>query len=154
MKRETNNLLIGMAAGAIVGAASALLFAPSRGEETRTRLRGHAERVRHRATATGQQLQSQLSAVKQRATEASAKMKESVSSARERARGLAVAGKLNLNTASREDLIIIDGISPSLADDIIVYREEHGGFRNVDELDDIYGLGSTIMSKIRERLTT
>jgi competence ComEA-like helix-hairpin-helix protein len=154
MKRETNNLLIGMVAGAIVGAASALLFAPSKGEETRTRLKEQAERARQRATETSHQLQSQIDVVKQRASEASARVRETVSTARERARQMAVAGKLNLNTATKEELIIIEGINPALADDIIVYREEHGGFRNLDELDEVYSLGKTVMSKIRDRLTT
>ncbi len=46
---------------------------------------------------------------------------------------------LNLNTATLEQLDTLDGVGPATAQKILDYREEHGGFSSVDELDQIPG---------------
>lgn len=48
---------------------------------------------------------------------------------------------VDLNTASKETLVLLDGLSDVLAERIIAYREEHGGFRSVEELTKIKGIG-------------
>ncbi len=51
--------------------------------------------------------------------------------------------KLDINKASKEDLMKIKGVSDTLANKIIQYRDQHGGFKAAEELDDIEGFAET-----------
>ena len=55
-------------------------------------------------------------------------------------------------TATAAELDTIDGIGPVTAEDIIDFREEHGGLSSVDQLDQISGIGPATMEALRERL--
>jgi len=59
---------------------------------------------------------------------------------------------LNLNTATLEQLDTLDGVGPTTAQKILDYREEHGGFASVDELDQIPGIGEKRLAALRERV--
>jgi len=48
---------------------------------------------------------------------------------------------LDLNRVSMEDLCLIPGIGESLAQEIITYRERRKGFRSVEELKKVRGIG-------------
>jgi competence protein ComEA len=48
---------------------------------------------------------------------------------------------LDLNRVSVEDLCLIPGIGESLASEIVTYRERRRGFRSVDELKNVKGIG-------------
>src|SRR5579863_4220845 len=48
---------------------------------------------------------------------------------------------LDLNTANAEQLDALPGVGPATAQRIIDYRQEHGPFRNVDELEGVPGIG-------------
>jgi competence protein ComEA len=61
-------------------------------------------------------------------------------------------GPISLSTATAAELDTIDGIGPVTAEDIIAFREEHGGFSSVDQLDQISGIGPATMEALRERL--
>ena len=61
-------------------------------------------------------------------------------------------GPISLSTATAADLDTIDGIGPVTAEDIIKFREEHGGLSSVDQLDQISGIGPATMEALRERL--
>ena len=61
-------------------------------------------------------------------------------------------GKINLNTATSEQLQTISGIGAKRAEDIIAYRESHGGFQSVDDLKNVSGIGDKTLDKIRESL--
>ncbi len=61
-------------------------------------------------------------------------------------------GPISLGTATAADLDTIDGIGPVTAEDIIKFREEHGGLSSVDQLDQISGIGPATMESLRERL--
>ncbi len=59
---------------------------------------------------------------------------------------------ISLGTATAAELDTIDGIGPVTAEDIIEFREEHGGLSSVDQLDQISGIGPATMEALRERL--
>ncbi|MEO6697693.1 MAG: helix-hairpin-helix domain-containing protein [Gammaproteobacteria bacterium] len=65
----------------------------------------------------------------------------------------AAAGLVDLNRATAVQLETIKGIGPKKAAAIIKYREEHGGYRSMDELDNVPGFGKQTIDKLREYLT-
>jgi len=58
---------------------------------------------------------------------------------------------ININTASATQLETLDGIGPVLAARIVAYRDEHGPFKSVDQLDDISGIGPKRQAPMRPR---
>jgi len=62
----------------------------------------------------------------------------------------APAGRLSLATATQAQLEELDGIGPTLAARIIEYRDEHGGFRSVEELGEVDGIGEVRLEALRE----
>ena len=52
-----------------------------------------------------------------------------------------VAGKLNLNTASEDQLMLLPSIGPSKAERIVVWRKKNGGFKRVADLRRVKGFG-------------
>jgi competence protein ComEA len=65
--------------------------------------------------------------------------------------GGGVAG-IHLSTATVEQLDGVDGIGPTLAQRIIEYRDEHGGFRSLAELAQVDGIGEKRLATLREAL--
>jgi len=63
------------------------------------------------------------------------------------------SSEVSLNTASKEELTALPGIGESKADDIINYRNSNGGFKDIEELKNIKGIGDAIFDKIKDRLT-
>lgn len=64
----------------------------------------------------------------------------------------AAADQIDLNLASVDQLVTIKGIGPKKAEAIIKYREQRGGFRSVDELDNVPGFGKKTVDKLRAHL--
>ena len=65
----------------------------------------------------------------------------------------AEGNRINLNTATQEELMSLDGIGEVLAGRIIAYREQNGGFAAIEELKNVYGIGEKIFEKIRNKIT-
>jgi competence protein ComEA len=68
------------------------------------------------------------------------------------AAGAGEEGPISLGTATVEQLDTIDGIGPVTAQDIIEFRDEHGGLSSVDQLDQVSGIGPATMESLRARL--
>ena len=66
---------------------------------------------------------------------------------------LFAGGTVDINTADKETLMSLSGIGESFAERIIEYREQNGGFKAVQELTNIRGIGQTLVEKNRETLT-
>jgi len=56
-------------------------------------------------------------------------------------------GKININTASAEELQRITGIGPSMADKIIAYRQENHGFLSLEDIMQVRGVGAKTFAK-------
>lgn len=66
--------------------------------------------------------------------------------------GTGEEGPISLGTATIEQLDTIEGIGPVTAQDIIEFRDEHGGLASVDQLDEVSGIGPATMESLRSRL--
>lgn len=66
--------------------------------------------------------------------------------------GGASSAPVSLGTATVEQLDTLPGVGPVLAQRIIDYRTQHGGFRSVDELRQVDGIGDRRFSDLRARV--
>ena len=69
------------------------------------------------------------------------------------ATGSSTGGPLNLNTATLDQLDGLPGIGPSLGAAIIAERDRRGGFKSVNELRDVRGIGEKRFADLRELVT-
>lgn len=65
----------------------------------------------------------------------------------------AVSYPINLNTATVEELVSIDGLGESRASAIIEYREYLGGYTSVEQIKEISGIGDATYAKLAPYLT-
>lgn len=61
--------------------------------------------------------------------------------------------KISINTATKEELLTINGIGDSKADSIIKYREENGEFKTIEDIKNVSGIGDSLFEKIKEYIT-
>lgn len=59
---------------------------------------------------------------------------------------------VDLNAASPEQLDALPGIGPALAARIVAYRDEHGPFTEVEQLNKVKGIGARTLEKLRPLL--
>ncbi|MGM8871260.1 ComEA family DNA-binding protein [Psychrobacter sp. 2Y5] len=59
---------------------------------------------------------------------------------------------VNINSASEGELVTLDGIGSSKAQEIILYREMFGAFKSVDELEKVKGIGAKTIENNRARM--
>jgi len=62
-------------------------------------------------------------------------------------------GKININTASVEELQQLTGIGEAKAEAIAAYRSAYGDFTCIEELMEVKGIGEGIFSKIKDQVT-
>lgn len=60
---------------------------------------------------------------------------------------------VNINTASKEDLMTLPGIGESRADAVIACREEKGSFTSIEEIKNVAGIGDGIFNRIKDLIT-
>ncbi len=64
-----------------------------------------------------------------------------------------INGKVNINTASVSELTKLSGIGDKKAALIIEYRNTYGGFKSIDELKNVKGIGDATFTKIKDQIT-
>lgn len=70
--------------------------------------------------------------------------------------GLASAeenAKVNINTATAEELSTLEGIGEMKAASIIEFRDNHGHFTKIEDLKNVKGIGDKIFEKIKDQIT-
>ncbi|GAA1338568.1 ComEA family DNA-binding protein [Arthrobacter roseus] len=62
-------------------------------------------------------------------------------------------GLVNLNSASSDELQALPGVGPVLAGRIVKWREEHGGYSSIADLDAVSGVGEAMMASLADLVT-
>ncbi|WP_432664254.1 helix-hairpin-helix domain-containing protein [Wukongibacter baidiensis] len=65
---------------------------------------------------------------------------------------LGVDTKININTASKEELITLDGIGESIGERIIKYRRENNGFKSIEDIMKVSGIGESKFNQIKDSI--
>ncbi len=60
---------------------------------------------------------------------------------------------ININGASLEQLDTLPRIGPTLAQNIITYRESHGGFKTIEEIKEVSGIGESAFKQLKTLIT-
>ena len=67
--------------------------------------------------------------------------------------GIDVQGKVNINTATSEQLQTLQGVGPSTASKIIDYREKNGSFKKIEDIKNVSGIGDARFAAIEDSIT-
>lgn len=64
-----------------------------------------------------------------------------------------VFAAVNLNTATQAELESLEGVGPVKAQAIVDYRKKNGGFKSVDELEKVDGIGAATLQNVRKNVS-
>jgi competence protein ComEA len=67
--------------------------------------------------------------------------------------GTAVSGRVNINTATLSELDALPGIGKVIAQSIIDYREKVGGFKTIEQIKDVDGIGDKKFEAMKDIIT-
>ena len=67
--------------------------------------------------------------------------------------GGSVSDKININTATKEELMTLSGIGASKAESILKYRQEHGNFQSIEDLKKIEGFKKRVFNNKKDDIT-
>ena len=62
-------------------------------------------------------------------------------------------GKVNINTASQEELERLPRIGPAMAQRILTYRQTHGPFKKIEDLVNIKGIGPKTLDRLKDKVS-
>lgn len=62
-------------------------------------------------------------------------------------------GTVNINSATETELVALPGIGPSKARAIAEYRQKQGGFKSIEDLQQVKGIGPATLEKLRAHVT-
>jgi competence protein ComEA len=62
-------------------------------------------------------------------------------------------GKVNINTATAEELDALPGVGPSIAQRIIDYRTTNGPFQSIEDVKNVRGIGDVTFEKLKDKIT-
>ncbi len=65
----------------------------------------------------------------------------------------AATEKININTASVEELDKLPGVGPSIAKAIVDHRTKNGLFKQIEDINDVKGIGDALFEKIKDQIT-
>jgi competence protein ComEA len=67
--------------------------------------------------------------------------------------GISADGKVNINTATKEQLMTVPGIGSAKADSIIAYREANGSYAAIDDIMNVSGIKEGLFQSMKEYIT-
>ena len=67
--------------------------------------------------------------------------------------GIQASDKININTASAQELTDLKYIGDKIAERIVQYRQEHGPFKTLDEFTQVKGIGGKTFEANKDRIT-
>ena len=65
----------------------------------------------------------------------------------------ATVNKIDINTASLEQLEAVKGVGQDIAHNILAYKKDHGAFKSFDDLGKVKGVGKVRLEALRETFT-
>lgn len=66
--------------------------------------------------------------------------------------GSTADGKVDINTAGKDELMTLSGIGEAKADAIIRYRDEHGKFQKIEDLMEVEGIKDGVFQKVKDQI--
>lgn len=66
---------------------------------------------------------------------------------------MALVGVVNVNTASAEELQLLPGVGEARADAIVKARKARGGFKSIDQLVEVKGIGQVLLEDLKAHVT-
>ncbi|WP_034849450.1 helix-hairpin-helix domain-containing protein [Clostridium hydrogeniformans] len=61
-------------------------------------------------------------------------------------------GKVNLNSATKEELLKLPGVGAATADKIIAWRDNNGGFKSIEDIKKVSGIGESKFNNLKEKI--